>query len=307
MTKNDEGIQSNVGVSLEELFRKPKKSIWNNKVLNRLRKKRNFDDKKKKSKRDPILTRSVTFVVLLFCSISTGVFLIAYYGHPQLHSANEIGDAFGVANAFFSSLALGFLIYTTFLQGKQIKHLEEEFELEKKRRRYESMPRFNCNIKWHGDEAKFSIRVKLNPATIYDIGILYREIGWEEEAPDQLNNEGFINSPPNFDPRWRAKEFDQNGLFDKENTIEVSEKFINSDKDFFVIYIRYTDIYGYAYKQIIEGKHGKVPFVLLPHSINENSLYMSFISYLKREDKDYTYSEEELWYRPLGKFKVDTV
>ena len=50
-----------------------------------------------------VLKASLIFVLSFFILMSCSVFMISYWGHPKIMSANEVGDAFVVANAFFFS------------------------------------------------------------------------------------------------------------------------------------------------------------------------------------------------------------
>lgn len=75
---------------------------------------------------------------ILICTILGVLFLLAVYiiGLPELIHEYEqrgaFGDMFGGLNTLFSGLAFAFLIYTVFLQGKQLEMQREELRLQRK-------------------------------------------------------------------------------------------------------------------------------------------------------------------------------
>lgn len=65
--------------------------------------------------------------ILIFCFVIYFIAVSAYY--PDMSARGQFGDAFGGINALFSGLALLGIIYTIFLQKKELGLQRKELEL----------------------------------------------------------------------------------------------------------------------------------------------------------------------------------
>lgn len=71
------------------------------------------------------LKKFVIGAVIIWIASASGIIL--FFGVPS--TAGEFGDLFGAINALFSGLALACVIYTIFLQHKELKLQREELKL----------------------------------------------------------------------------------------------------------------------------------------------------------------------------------
>lgn len=78
----------------------------------------------KKSLRQPPLSFMAIVVMMLLVFVITGA--VVFYMHNDWITRGQFGDMFGAANALFSSLAFGVLIYSIWLQRIELELQREE-------------------------------------------------------------------------------------------------------------------------------------------------------------------------------------